>query len=105
MISSNFSLDIRQLIGQGNDLAQQLNIRLHVNEMKNKELNQTREIYLWAGRESNHNLIHRSGCCFFIDESLLEYIQVKHFFLFFLIVVFISQGSASLCIEFVCSIG
>lgn len=51
--SWNLYLDIRQLIGRGNDLAQQLNLRLHVNEMKNKELNQTRATYLWAGKEQN----------------------------------------------------
>ena len=54
--SWNLYLDIQQLIGRGNDLAQQLNLRLHVNEMKNKELNQTRETYLWAGKGQNLNV-------------------------------------------------
>lgn len=41
-------IDIQDLIEKGNDLVQKMNIRLHANQMKTKELNQIREEHNWA---------------------------------------------------------
>lgn len=45
---SFLKIDIEELVKKGNDLVQELNIRLHINEIKNKENNQIREVHTWA---------------------------------------------------------